>query len=615
MATKNSGWSCVHTVTGLEYTNTYDKFRVECFWQNSGWNYNINNVSAWVNCNGQVVKVKNAGSVNAPSNSGKYSMGHADFTIYKNHSNQSVSFYATITSNSSYVSGTKSSGTTYKTVGPKPTYTISYNANGGSGAPGNQTKWMNENITLSGERPTRNGYSFQGWGTSSGDTTVDYNPGATYSSNSGITLYAIWKANTYSVTYNANGGSGAPGAQTKTHDVNLTLSKTIPTLTNYNFKGWGASASSTAVLYSPGGTYSNNAGITLYAIWELAYTKPRIDNVEIKRCESSGGYNDISGNYIALSFSWSTDKPVSNINLWYKKSSDTDWGTSIKLSASGTTGTFSKYVFGNGSISIEYSYDICIRVQDSLDFTDEYYTLGGYSYSIDFLTGGKGVAFGKPAEKSNIVESAWDIIGNWHMEGDTRNISTSPSDYRYNMRWRGIKTLSAIGLSQVAGAGGNFAHLLGLRGWANVGGGGGRSREFAFTNDGIFTRLASNDTNWANWKKLVEENDTGWIVLTSAADATRGYVKYRLKNGVVYVVGNSWNGGINLPADTTVKFGTLPEGFRPKNIDEIMTIGTKRDYSGYEIQASVNSNGEVLAWCLHSGKSTEFWGFSMSYPV
>lgn len=611
MATKNSGWSCVHTVTVLESTNTYDKFRVECFWQNSGWNYNINNVSAWVNCNGQVVKVKNAGSVNAPSNSGKYSMGHADFTIYKGHSNQSVSFYATITSSSSYVSGTKSSGTSYKTVGPKPTYIISYNANGGSGAPGNQTKWMNENITLSGERPTRNGYSFQGWGTSSGDTTVDYNPGATYSSNSGITLYAIWKANTYSVTYNANGGSGAPGAQTKTHDVNLTLSSTIPTLTNYNFKGWGASASSSTVLYSPGGTYSNNAGITLYAIWELAYTKPRIENVEIKRCGSSGMYDDISGNYLAVSFSWSTDKPVSNILLWYKKSSDTDWGTSIKLSASGTIGTFSKYVFGNGSISIEYSYDIHIRVQDSLDFTDEYYTIGGYSYLIDFLAGGKGVAFGKPAEKSNIVESAWDIIGNWHTEGDNRNVSTSPTDYRNNIRWRGLKTSSAIGLNQ----GTDFAHLLGLRGWTNVSGGGGRSREFAFTNNGIFTRLASNDTNWGNWKKLVEENDTGWLVLTSAADATRGYVKYRLKNGIVYIVGNSWNGGIKLSGDSTFKFGTLPEGFRPKNIDEVIVLGTARDYSGYEIQASANSNGEVLGWYLHSGKSTEFWGFTMSYPV
>lgn len=607
MATKNSGWSCVHTVTGLEYTDTYDKFRVECFWQNSGWNYNINNVSAWVNCNGQVVKVKNAGSVNAPSNSGKYSMGHADFTIYKGHSNQSVPFYATITSNSSYVSGTKSSGTTYKPVGPKPTYTISYNANGGSGAPGTQTKWMNENITLSGERPTRNGYSFQGWGTSSGDTTVDYNPGATYSSNSGITLYAIWKANTYSVTYNANGGSGAPGPQTKTHDVNLTLSNTIPTLANYNFKGWGASASSSAVLYSPGDTYSNNTGITLYAIWELAYTKPRIENVEIKRCNSSGVYND-SGTYISVSFSWSTDKTVSKIALWYKKSTDSSWSSEINPTSSGTSGTVSKYVIGSGSISTEYSYDIRIRVQDSIGLTDVYYAIGGFSYPIDFLAGGKGVAFGKPAEKSNIVESAWDIIGNWHTEGDNRNVSTSPTDYRNNIRWRGLKTSSVIGLNQSSAY---YVHLLGLRGCDNRSGD--RSREIAFTDDGIFTRLALNDTNWGGWKKLVEENDTGWLVLTSASDATRGYVKYRLKNGVVYIYGNSL-GGISLPTDGTVFLaGTLPASCRPS--EEISTIGSRKDYAGYEIQVISQPDGKVLITNLYKNHPTAHWGFSMSYPV
>lgn len=606
MATKNSGWSCVHTVTGLEYTNAYDKFRVECFWQNSGWNYNINNVSAWVNCNGQVVKVKNAGSVNAPSNSGKYSMGHADFTIYKNHSNQSVSFYATITSNSSYVSGTKSSGTSYKTVGPKPTYIISYNANGGSGAPGNQTKWMDENITLSGERPTRNGYSFQGWGTSSGDTTVDYNPGATYSSNSGITLYAIWKANTYSVIYNANGGSGAPGTKTKTHDVNLTLSSTIPTLANYNFKGWGASASSSAVLYSPGDTYSNNAGITLYAIWELAYTKPRIDNVEIKRCNSSGVYND-SGTYISVSFSWSTDKTVSKIALWYKKSTDSSWSSEINPTSSGTSGTVSKYVIGSGSISTEYSYDIHIRVQDSIDLTDVYYAIGGFSYPIDFLAGGKGVAFGKPAEKSNIVESAWDIIGNWHTEGDNRNVNTSPSDYKNNMRWRGLKTSSVISLNSNTG----YAYLLGLRGYVDQTGG--KSREIAFTNNGIFTRLAADDTNWGDWKKLVEENDTGWLVLTSASDATRGYVKYRLKNGVVYIYGNSW-GGISLPTDGTgFLAGTLPASCRPS--EEISTIGSRKDYAGYEIQVISQPDGKVMITNLYKDHNTAYWGFSMSYPV
>lgn len=89
----------------------------------------------------------------------------------------------------------------YATVGgseqvPKPTYTVSYNANGGSGAPGNQTKTWGSNLTLSSTKPTRSGYNFVGWGTSASATSASYQPGGTYSSNSGITLYAIWQVAT-----------------------------------------------------------------------------------------------------------------------------------------------------------------------------------------------------------------------------------------------------------------------------------------------------------------------------------------------------------------------------------------------------------------------------------
>lgn len=79
---------------------------------------------------------------------------------------------------------------------PKPTYTVSYNANGGSGAPGNQTKTWGSNLTLSSTKPTRSGYNFVGWGTSASATSASYQPGGTYSSNSGITLYAIWQVAT-----------------------------------------------------------------------------------------------------------------------------------------------------------------------------------------------------------------------------------------------------------------------------------------------------------------------------------------------------------------------------------------------------------------------------------
>ncbi len=145
-------------------------------------------------------------------------------------------------------------------------YTVTYNANGGSGAPANQTKTHGVNLTLSTTKPTRAGYTFQGWATSASGS-VAYASGASYTNNASVTLYAVWKANTYTVTYNANGGSGAPANQTKTHGVNLILSTTKPTRTGYTFQGWATSASG-SVVYESGASYTNNASVTLYAVWK-----------------------------------------------------------------------------------------------------------------------------------------------------------------------------------------------------------------------------------------------------------------------------------------------------------------------------------------------------------
>lgn len=165
-------------------------------------------------------------------------------------------------------------------------YTVTYNANGGSGAPGSQTKWKDQTLTLSSTKPTRTGHTFQGWALTKADAdagTWYYQPGGSCGKNENLTLYAVWKANTYTVNFNANGGTGAPAKQTKTYGVTLKLSSTIPTKTNYNFLGWGTSASATTVAYKAGGSYVANAAITLYAIWELAYVKPRITNVSVTR--------------------------------------------------------------------------------------------------------------------------------------------------------------------------------------------------------------------------------------------------------------------------------------------------------------------------------------------
>ena len=70
----------------------------------------------------------------------------------------------------------------------------------------------------------------------------------------------------YTVTYNANGGSGAPGAQVKKHGKTLTLSTAVPTRSGYTFQGWGTAANA-KVSYKAGANFTANANTTLYAVW------------------------------------------------------------------------------------------------------------------------------------------------------------------------------------------------------------------------------------------------------------------------------------------------------------------------------------------------------------
>ena len=96
---------------------------------------------------------------------------------------------------------------TYFPIVKLKTYTIKYNANGGSGAPSNQVKEHNKNITLSTSKPTRTGYTFVNWNTSSAGNGTSYSTGATYSGNSDITMYAQWRRNRVIINFSVNGGT------------------------------------------------------------------------------------------------------------------------------------------------------------------------------------------------------------------------------------------------------------------------------------------------------------------------------------------------------------------------------------------------------------------------
>ena len=340
----------------------------------------------------------------------KYARGKSEATRY---------IYAKLT-NVDRVGGTMYANTTVS-IPALPFYTVTYNANGGSNAPSNQTKWYGESLTLSGTKPTRTGYSFQGWATSASATTAAYAAGASYTANAATTLYAVWKANTYTVSYNANGGTGAPGNQTKTYGVDLTLSSAKPTRTNYSFKGWATSASATTAAYAAGSKYTTNTAVTLYAVWELSYVKPRISDFSVDRCLQDGTASD-DGTYARVRFKWACDQTISSITVHWEDSAGTEGSKTV--SASSTSGSVNEVV--GGSLDTEKAYAFDITVRDAVDASYARTTLTSRNFTIDCLAGGNGIAFGKAAERPGFAEFGFNAVFNGSVEGNVFGLGVLP---------------------------------------------------------------------------------------------------------------------------------------------------------------------------------------------
>ena len=222
------------------------------------------------------------------SGSGEHSLGSKTIYFNKTTSAYTASVTAQLKCNDT---GTVISKTLSYSVPAKPSYTVSYNANGGTGAPGNQTKWYGTNLVLSSTQPTRTGYTFGGWNTNSTGTGTNYVSGATYTGNAALALYAKWNGSSYTLKINPNGGSISGNTEEQTMSPNLILGTTnwndirsyVPTREGYTFLGYYSQpgeggdlvydASGLAVqgaYWSGSGTsakYNNMTDLTAYAKW------------------------------------------------------------------------------------------------------------------------------------------------------------------------------------------------------------------------------------------------------------------------------------------------------------------------------------------------------------
>ena len=215
---------------------------------------------------------------------------------------------------------------------PYGSYTVTYDANGGTGAPGAQTKTHDVDLTLSSKRPSRastsagsytvtldpNGgsvsstrltadrttsYSFKNWNTAANGGGTSYAPGATYTANASVTLYAQWTEST------------------STSAVTLPT----PTRTGYEFKGWASSTSATS---GTTGSYTPTGNVTLHAIWEQS--KPTITTQPTSISVQEGDKASFSVKAAGSDLTYQ----------WYYRTSSTGSWTAVS-SASGKTDTYS----------------------------------------------------------------------------------------------------------------------------------------------------------------------------------------------------------------------------------------------------------------------------------
>lgn len=162
---------------------------------------------------------------------------------------------------------------------------ITFDKNDGSGTTVTQTVPYGESATLNANNFTRTGYTFSGWNTKADGSGTAYGDGASISPSSNVTLYAQWQLNTYSFSFDANGGTGSMSSGSAAYGESFQLPGNSFTRPKYTFTGWNTKANGTGTAYADNATLTLTEDTTLYAQWTLItdYTVllPDGDNIAV----------------------------------------------------------------------------------------------------------------------------------------------------------------------------------------------------------------------------------------------------------------------------------------------------------------------------------------------
>lgn len=305
------------------------------------------------------------------------------------------------------------------------------------GDPTNITVGANSSVTLCAKEM----YVPKTHGQQSIDTRANIRINGAYAGLSEAVLALTVAAKpSHTVSFNANGGSGAPGNVTKWWGESLTIPNTKPTRANYTFLGWSETADGT-VQYQPGQSYvgTSDSNYTLYAVWKLNSLPPTISSYYAYRCDAAGNAQD-DGTYVRHVAVWHVDtahdtsNQCTSLKFGYKDSSG--WHDyDVVVASSGTSGTSSILPGGYQASS---TYELRCTLTDKHATVQSFTTVGPAAFILDFSADGKGIGIGQAAPNAgtNVYGNPLNLNGTVNINGMRASDSI---DAKQSQKWDNIE--------------------------------------------------------------------------------------------------------------------------------------------------------------------------------
>lgn len=217
----------------------------------------------------------------------------------------------------------------------------------------------------------------------------------------------------HTVSYNANGGSGAPGSATKWYGEDFYISNQKPTRANHVFQYWATAANGSGTRYNPGQRYLPDANVILYAVWKLATRPPTIQSFTAQRVDADGNPAE-SGTSVKLEAAWRCDTSGDGANTvqsvkFAVQDANGSW-RETSAEASGATGTATVTL---SDLSADSSWRFRVVVKDKYGTVTSFTTVGPQRFLLDFSADGRGIGIGvgAPAEGVAINGSPVTVNG------------------------------------------------------------------------------------------------------------------------------------------------------------------------------------------------------------